>query len=259
MKTYHEMANSALRRIEKHKEIHQKRKQRIRRITVPTLCFCFAAVLGIIIWKSEVSPRISLSQPMPSSGIAGTDFGDITSSKEPSQFSETENVIVINQLESIISDHARADIAVDLSPDDFVKMSDSELNTYYGIDIFPSVPSDLTNWDTADDFSGYGIYRREKGTGEVYWDQTVLNYSNSDFTRDINIEITKDHLPFVCFAVDKTEYQKSRINGTDIYIGISVEGIYQAQFMHNNVGFIFTGKGLSQEEFVAVIQSIVEQ
>lgn len=256
MKTYNEMASDALRRIGEHEENQRKRRLIIKRTVTPILSFGLAAFLGIGIWRSGTVQDTPTPQYAMSNDTIKAESTEKSDGRETQESVKNQDTIVINHIDGISSDSARMNI--NLQWDDFVKMDAAELIDYYGTDIFPSVPSDLTNWDTADDFGGYGIYRRNKGTGEVYWDTTVLNYANSDITRSVNIEVAKDRLPFVCFAVDTAKYQKSVISEHEVYIGISEAGYYQAQFMHHNTGFILTMEGLSEKEVISVIQSIIK-
>ena len=160
--------------------------------------------------------------------------------------------IVLNTVNSLSADK----INVTLSPDDFVAMDAAGLNEYYGMDIFPTIPADLAAWEQED---GYGIYRRENGTGAVYWDQVVLNYSNEDFSRNISLEAAKGGLPSVDCAVLSDGAETSRISGTDVCLFFcDLSGIYQAQFVSRDTGFVLTADGLSQDEVISVIRSLVE-
>lgn len=237
------MAASALQKIDEREHARKRRQRTIIRTAVPVFCLCIAALFGIGVWRSVTPQGTSAVQPDSSTdkGNAGTIIPD------------DSDVIVINKLESITAD--RMNIA--LLDEDFVKMSASELNEYYGINVFPVVPSDLVNWDNAEDFGGYGIYRREKGGGEIYFDQNVLNYSNPDYTRNVNIEVSKDRLPFLDFSIDPDELAGSTISGNSVYLGCNDAGYYQARFIYRSTGFVLTTYGLSQDEYVSVVQSII--
>lgn len=53
--------------------------------------------------------------------------------------------------------------------------------------------------------------------------------------------------------------EKSIINNLEVAIGHSATGYYYAQFMYQNVGFQVIADGLTQDEFVAVISSLIQQ
>ena len=63
--------------------------------------------------------------------------------------------------------------------------------------------------------------------------------------------------PFFCFAFDETA-EKSIINNNEVLIGKTESGGFNALFMYKNVGFFFSADGLSQDEFVSVISSLLK-
>lgn len=142
--------------------------------------------------------------------------------------------------------------------DDFIKLTAAELCDYYGKNVFPTVPDDLKNWDSASDFAGYGIYRRNNGTGEMYNDVNILNYSNSDFSRNVNIEVTTMPLIFIDFLFDRPEYKKSVIMDTEIFIDKTNNGYYFVEWSENNIEFFINADGLSESEFVSVVKSLIK-
>ncbi len=137
-------------------------------------------------------------------------------------------------------------------------MNQEQLLAYYGIDIFPDVPSDLgREWSEADNIP-YGVYKRNGGTGKVYWDHQVLNYSNDDCTRSVNIELKKGGLPISDYGTLPPDCDRSTINGVRVGIGQINGGVYLAEFVHRGVGFRLVTKGLAQEEMVSVVNSLTE-
>ena len=236
MKSYEEMADSALSKIAEIEKEVQKRKKMMVRTAIPS-ALCAALLLGAGLYGGVRQLPLS-----PSQAAAGTVSGFV------------QDRIVVNTVDFDSADK----INVTLSPNDFVKMNPDELNQYYGINIFPAVPSDLVNWDTAEDFSGYGIYRRENGAGSVYWDQLVLNYSNGDFSRTVNLEVAKGEQPLMDFTVASDDIKTSLISGTAVCLFCNSSGIYQARFLCHDTGFVLTADGLSRDEVISVIRSIVE-
>lgn len=252
MKNTTEIVNDLLERRDAYQKIQRHKRRTIGKIVSSVTCICLIALVGMGIWQGGWIGRSPVT-PRTHAQIANSETGD-TESSSPVQ---AANHIVINHIDHLSS--ARAKMNINLAWDDFVEMDTVALKKYYGIDIFPQVPSDLTNWDTAEDCGGYGIFRRNKGDGEVYWDQNVLNYSNADFTRKVNIELAKGRLPFVCFAIDTEKYHESVIADQAVYIGLTDGGAYQAQFVYKDVGFILTTQGLTQREVIQVIESITQQ
>ncbi|HCX79595.1 MAG TPA: hypothetical protein DG577_09300 [Firmicutes bacterium] len=170
--------------------------------------------------------------------------------------SVTPNSIYINRLDAIPLGRNLMHFA--LLQNDFIKMSREELCEYYGANIFPQVPEDLKNWDSSPEYE-YGIYRRNNGSGEVYFDQNVINYSNDNFSRNINIETAKGTMPlYDVAAFNGDDFIKSSIGGIEIGIGGTEDGCYYAEFMYKGVGFCIITDGLSQVELISVLESIMK-
>ena len=137
--------------------------------------------------------------------------------------------------------------------DDFIEMTRQELVDYYGVDYFPEVPADLTMIEN----DNAGIFRRYGGTGEVYWDQNTLEYANVDFTRMVGLSVNKGNRVFQQFLFFEGTEERSIIDNKEILIGLTEEGYYYAEFMLGDVGFLVSAYGLTEDEFVAVIASVL--
>ena len=92
----------------------------------------------------------------------------------------------------------------------------------------------------------------------MYCDLQALNYSNEDFSRTVNVEVVKDGLPLCDYMLFEENKEKSIINNLEVAIGHSATGHYYAQFIYQNVGFQVIADGLTQDEFVAVISSLIQ-
>ena len=51
---------------------------------------------------------------------------------------------------------------------------------------------------------------------------------------------------------------KSVINNVDVLIGLTENGYYYSEFMYKGVGFLINADGVTEEEFVAIISSIIK-
>lgn len=159
-----------------------------------------------------------------------------------------ENIIILNVVGGGFD--MRADIA--LMCNHFVPMSEEEICEYYGADIFPEVPADLP---MKNDGVGFGIYRREDGV--VYYDNTFLDYSNEDFSRYVGLVAVKCRGNFFfCVQVPSPE-SYSVIKGKEIALG-QYEDRYFAEFTLGESHIRVESKGLSLEEFVSVIESLID-
>jgi hypothetical protein len=187
---------------------------------------------------SASKPAVTVTQPQNTE--------DIPTQEET--MPQPEHKIVVHPISGTSS---TMDFA--LMIEDFVEMTQEEMIAYYGIDYVPVVPKDMKLWETRS-----GIFKRNGGTGEIYWDQDDLRFSNEEQTRDMTLTVRKGGMPFVCCIVFSPEMEASAIYGTEVKIGYFGKGHYYAEFFYQNVGFMLYAEGLTQEEFVAVIASIVQ-
>lgn len=229
MKTYNEMAANALKRIEEHEKVIKKRKNFLLKTVVPAFSICLALIIGI-----------KTSAPV---------------SNDPIDVPVPKNEIFINHYTGELPGFGNLKFNIALKLDDFVVMDEKEICEYYGVDIFPDVPADLEEPEDQREVP-YGIFRRNGGTGEVYWDQEVLWYTNEDCTRDFHMEIAKEKLPYLDYGIYEEEMKASLINGNEVYIVLK-DGLYCATMIYKNVGFVITSDGLSETEFIAAIESII--
>ncbi len=249
MKNYNEIATSVFERREQYEIGKQHKRKIIIRAMIPVCCFSFMFLLGIGLWQGGM---FHTTPPQTSDDAiyqGMKDNFDEQNGESPDN-PAANNKIVINNIGAFSVD--KMNIA--LLGDDFIKMDRAAVNAYYGINVFPEVPADIPGWQDA----AYGIYRRDGGTGETYWDQMVLNYDNEDFSRGVNIEVKKGALPFLDYGFGKSAEEKSIINNWEVAIGLSESGYYHAIFMYQNVGFCVNARGLTQSEFVAVLSSIIK-
>ena len=231
MKTYEETIRTVLGRAEAMEQKRKKRRAAYRTAAAWSCCACLALALGVGVW-----PGRTLGGP----GLPGPEIGV----SRPA-----EDKIVVCSLED---DTARQKMDIGLMWDDFVEMAPEELRDYYGMDVVPEVPADLKAWEDQQ----YGVFRREGGAGELYWDGNVLNYSNESFDRSVNLEVWK-HRDFIsCVAFFDFIEERSVINGVEVALALSEGGYYHAEFTRDGVGFRLIAEGLSKEEVVDVIRSL---
>ena len=246
MRNYNEIANSVFERRDKFETEKKNRRRFIAKTMTPICCFCLVALLGIGVWQGGLFVDDSPT-PIANDSIYPGEVDHYGPNESP-----TENKIVINNITSFPTD--RSNLNFELKQEDFVKMDKAEIIDYYGVEIFPAVPNDIKEWNDA----FYGIYKKDGGSGAVYWDQMILNYSNEDFTRGVNIEIKKGSLPVLDYGFGESSEEKSVINNWEVAIGYSESSGYHALFMYKDIGFCVNAEGVSQDEFIAVISSILK-
>lgn len=288
MKNYEEVAQEVFKRRDEYKVKMAKRRKKNRNSLATIGCISVVTIGGIAVWQSglgeptENAPmeygnlnggvmefstqsgyediliggaHVGMDGAAPEGGepLEGGGFEEPTEEYIYTAVPEgeaKEDIIVINEMDDLSSDKQNICLLVD----DFVVMNKEKLTAYYGIDVFPDYPADLKEWDVE---SGYGIYRREQGTGEVYWDGIVINYSNEDFSRSLNVEVEKGNLPFSCIADFSKIEELSVINGIEVGLGKNENGYYFAEMIYEGVGFRIIAQGLSEEEVVSVVKSLI--
>lgn len=249
MKSRDEMVKSLLERRGKY-EIEQKRKKKqITRVAVAVLCVCVAGAVGFGV-KGKIKPEPPAKNADDALYPGIKDTFDESRGESPDN-PKTNEKTVVNKIGEVPS----SKFNICLFDEDFVKMTREEMAEYYGVNYIPEVPSDLKLWKSEDT----GIYKRNSGTGEVYFDCDILNYSNGDYTREVSLEVSKK-FPIASdyTAFDKTA-EKSVINNTEVLIGVTESGYYCAEFEYKNIGIRLVARGLTQSEFETVISSITKR
>lgn len=262
MKNCDEMVNSLLERREQYEADKKQKRKTLTRTLIPICCVCLVALSGFGAWQSGIFNKTPI-QSAEDAIIPGTKDWYGPGETEPTNQNAPQTNIIINKIDDISPQKEKNLFC--LHTEDFVKINPDE---YYGINVYPTVPKDLSfdGWDL-------GLYKRNGGTGEVYWEQNVLQYTNEDFTRSVNLEFKKGSLPVADYglgeyviyngldnnAENNSESKKtSVINGFEVFIGHSDGGLYQARFMYHDVGFIVGSTGLTQDEFIDVVSSLIK-
>ena len=76
MKNYNEMANDVLRRIGEHEIKQRNRRKVMKKVIIPTFCFCLVALLGISLWQVDFFAKKPSTQLENSSVIGEQDLVD---------------------------------------------------------------------------------------------------------------------------------------------------------------------------------------
>ena len=231
MKSYEETIRTVLGRAETMERQKEKRRAACRAAAGWGCCACLVLALSVGMWRNGLPsiPEI----PGPEVGISGP----------------SEDKIVVGTLDA---DSARQKMDIALMLGDFVEMTPEELAVYYGMDVMPQVPTDVTAWED----QSFGVFRRSGGTGEIYWDGNVLNFSDESFNRSVNLEVWKTRGFISCVAFFDLMEERSVINGVEVALAVSEGEYYHAEFTCNGVGFRLNAEGLSREEVVDVIRSL---
>lgn len=250
MKNYDELTNDLLERRDRYVADQKKKRKSLMSVATSLCCLCLVALLGFGMWQGGMFNTTPPDQTLEDALYPGIKDNFDESKGESADNPAANNRIVINTINGISADKMNICLAVD----DFVKMTREEMIEYYGVDYIPDVPADIKPW--GDERSG--IYKRDGGTGEVYWDADILNYSNEDFTRSVHVEVDKGSYVLQDYLYFKGTEEKSVINNVDVLIGLTENGYYYSEFMYKGVGFLIDAEGVTEEEFVAIISSIIK-
>ena len=250
MKSYDEVTNNLLERRDRYVAEQKHKRKKVISLTTSVCCLFLFSLIGLGVWQSGMFETTPIDKTLEDALYPGIKDNFDESEGESPDNPAANNKIVINTLNRISADRMNICLLVD----DFVEMTSEEMITYYGVDYIPDVPSDLKSWKNEHS----GIYKRNGGVGEVYWDKDILNFSNEDFTRSVSLEVAKGRVPWVDYMHFDTEDETSVINNIELKIGKTDDGYYYTEFIYNNVGFTICTEGLTQDEFVAIITSIIK-
>lgn len=254
MKTYEEIANRVFERRDAYNRKKAMQRRIIGGVMAAAACVCLI-VLFSVGGQLKTAPDDRSAIGMYDGRIDGIwgghsyKEGDETSVSYAVSDASKETAININHINAIPTEKLQSECP--LLEEDRVILDKAGINKYYGTDIFPYAPDDLE----PDTKARYLIYRHE---GVVYWDQNFLNYANGDGSRRLYIEVKKGTLP-VTDMLSSADFKVSRIGGTDVCIAYSKEsGQYYAELMYRDTGFRIVADGLSQNEVVNVLKSLLD-
>ena len=254
MKSYDELTNSLLERRDTYLAEQRKRRKTMVNIATSLCCFCMVVLLGFGAWNSGLFNKLPLDET-PDETIGDALYPGIKDTFDDKNGESATNLAAHNKIViHSVSGGISAEMAINLQIDDFVEMTREELNEYYGVSVFPTVPDDIELRQG----SQLGIYKRDNGAGGIYWDQNVLIYVNDDYSRKVFVYVAKGNLPLSDVIYFDPDMEKSVINNYEVMLGQLCNENYFAEFMYNNTGFFVDADGLTEEEFVAVIESIVK-
>ncbi len=251
MKNYDELTNDLLERRDRYVADQKKNRKRVMGVATSLCCFCLVALLGFGMWQGGMFNTTPPDQTLEDALYPGIkDYFD-ESKGESADNPAANNEIRILEIENLPDSSEK--MFINLTRDDFIQMNHDEINEYYGVNIFPTVPSDLE----IKEGQAFGIYKRKIG-GELYYDGNKLQYSNEDFSRNLAVNVDKDCMPFDFCNLFSNIQTRSIINNVEIGIAQTPIGDMYAEFMYQNVGFRMYACGLTQDEFAAVITSIIK-
>lgn len=268
MKTCEEMVGRLLRRRAEYEEKRRNQRKMVLRLSGTVCTLALVVLIGIGVndgWWIAAEPALPTVAPAPTVTEPTEALPTVTPTEaqllQPTETEEPVEDITVEPLPldhiviNEIGDTANSLMYFALMCDDFVPMTEAELREYYGTEFVAEVPEDLAELRREEHL---GIYRRDGGTGEIYHDEQRLTWVTEDETRGVSVTVRKDRLPYQFFALmTQEEMNVSVIRGVEVSIGQTEYGTWLAEFIHNEVGFRICAEGLTQEELVAVIGSLL--
>lgn len=240
MKNYDETIDTVFRRMSEYKTAKKRRNAILIRIAVPVCCLMM--LVGLWMFR-PAPPAVTPPDPQVPTTTC-TDSFLVATDPVP----ENLDVVIVNPIYTVPNTN-RMNIALML--DDFIPMNQEELCDYYGTNVFPTVPEDLSCTD-----KDYGIFRRQGGTGEIYWDGNYISYYNADDSRSVVVNVDSGMIPVdFCNLFDEPQ-KRSTINGVPVGIGKTDHGAFYAEFLFNDTGFRVLAEGLEKEEFIDILRSL---
>lgn len=235
MKNHYDVTNNVFRRRDEYDAAQRRRKKTAIKAGSFIACLCLAAAAGFGVFKSGL--------------LRNTDAKPDNTQTDASN--GRQSVIKINKIEGA---PASTSLDIYIGPEDFIEFSRQEAVEYYGANIFPVLPADLNEASGRN-----GIYRKNNGTGEIYYSTFTLNYRSSDSNRSVEVKGDKGHKPFSCVVVVFEEpLEPTLINGENVFFTDFGDGNIYAEFSYNNVFFEINFHGLSEEEIFNVVSSLIK-
>lgn len=245
MKTYEQIAQNVFRRREEYLARQKQQRKRYRTLAVSLSCIALVVLQGIGIGQRNLLFQLPEHTEDARYPYILDHFDD----------AEKGSHIVIQEMGTVSEPFRQMDIA--LLWEDFIPMTWLELEKYYGIDVRPDLPADLYAPGDPVNASSMGIFRRDGGTGEVYFDSNTINFGQGP-GRSVTLEVWKDRGSCSCLGDFYTLPEKSVIAGVEMAIGQNEEGWFFVEFEHKGVGFRLITTDLSQLETVAILSSLVD-
>lgn len=253
MKSYDETINNVFGRIGEYEKIQKRKRSVIIKGAVSFCCVCAIALVGVGVWQGTKPSSHTYTNP----DTAITNLtGDLILDGIPDS-----DVIIFNEIKDILIE-VPDENGIALFLGDEVTMTKDELNEYYGVNVFPTLPDgfeETTKW--------LGVYRKDKGTGEVYYDTNKLQYATPDGSKTIVVNVDD-----VCYLAETPDGNKSAF--AEMYLGDVKESVingikvmmadvkfgrnFYAEFVYEGVQFGVWSENATQEEFLTVIYSLIK-
>ena len=248
MKNYDETISNVFDRIGEYETKQKRKRSVITKTAVSFCCVCAIALVGVGVMKNTNAPKTNVDDAIYP-GVKDTvdDLGNDKLIEDP---------IFFNEISEKVPTKVPSEMGIALFRDDDVVMTKEEINKYFGVDVFPTCPEGFT------ERSGrLGIYKRNKGTGEVYSDFNQISYLNADNSKGFSVSFSTNNMFYLTeyYLGDRyNNIEKSVINNVEVSIAeVKAEKYCYAEFSYKGVMFTVFSENMTRDEFLSIIYSIV--
>lgn len=249
MKSYDETISNVFDRIGEYETKQKRKRSAITKTAASFCCVCAIALVGVGVMKNTNAPRTDVNDAIYP-GIKDT----VDDSNDNIIDKLTEVPIFFNEISEKVPTKVPSEMGIATFRDDEIRMTKEELNEYFGVDVFPDCPDGFTEkpcW--------LGIYRRNKGAGEVYSDFNQISYLNAD--KGFSVSFSTNNMFFLTeyYLGDKyNDIKKSVINNVEVsLVEVKAEKYCYAEFTYKGVMFTVFSENMTQYEFLSIVCSIV--
>lgn len=136
-----------------------------------------------------------------------------------------------------------------------LKLTYPKLFSYYGLEPFPDVLSDLRRLEQ----TYYFVYQSSENT---IYDTNILNYRSDDGKQTLSIVLSKDELDD---TIEEGDVKKSKIDGVSLVLAVSEkptkdssQSIYWAKIHNQGVFLRVVSSGMDETTFTNLIRELIQ-
>lgn len=286
MKTYDETVDRVFTRIRENERTQKKRRKALAIGASATVIVAAAVIaIGIVpgITERDVRPPTQDDNAVlkAQDSMTGNDFQPAAGVSDPAGEPDRNSTLCpgvvspnTGETDSIASSSAEQNASAEspvsltktdnlpqtramlwaLHTDDSVPMDAEGIEEYYGFRIDPALPEDLTARE-----SNPRIYRRDGGSGEIYWDLNSFTFENADQSRGITVSLTREFgsSVFDLWNIFPDPSASTVLNGIPVYFGVTESEEYFAYFTLGRSEVFAFSFGLDLDEFFTAVNSLI--
>lgn len=255
MKNCDEMVNSLLERRDRY-VAEQKRKRKVLTRTVASMCcVCLVALLGFGMWQSRIFNTTILKPEMLNNG---TNIEQTQGNQSDQQIEDTENLFVVNQVDSIMA----ADMDVQINsfkklPHHVWMLVLEDFHKFVGISYEEFIDKIPENFDCYHFyFLSIPGYKDANLMDEYRLHDYVFEY-HTESGGDAKIAICANEEPLRDYLIECDHPKQSEINGVPVVI-YGYQDTFMVQFSHENINYDIETSNITLDELEDLLIGIME-